>query len=166
MYVGSCYDYGYNPPITKNSGTLATESKISIYVSAASNHQEKCNGPPGAWLQHWNFGKVSNNCKVPTIPIHKWSVNICTAHELRAWLLHYSPAVLHGILPSDYYQHHLLLVEAVFLLLQDEVEEKDVKQSLQLLKHYCFMFAPLYGTLCTLDLYYIYIHFAHIPSVI
>jgi len=37
---------------------------------------------------------------------------LCVAHELRAWLLHYSTAVLHSVLPEDYYQHHLLIVEA------------------------------------------------------
>ena len=36
------------------------------------------------------------------------------AHELRAWLLHYSPVVLRGILLEEYYQHHLLLVEGVY----------------------------------------------------
>ena len=70
---------------------------------------------------------------------------ISTAHELRAWLLHYSPAVLHGILPEMFFQHHLLLVEAIFLLLQDVVSDDDIEQSLCLFKHYCFMFAPLYG---------------------
>ena len=54
----------------------------------------------------------------------------CAVHELRVWLVHYSPAVLHGILPEDYYRHHLLLVESVFLLLQDEVGERDIEQSL------------------------------------
>jgi hypothetical protein len=44
-----------------------------------------------------------------------------------------------------FYQHHLLLVEGVFLLLQDDVAEIDVQQSLGLFKQYVFMFAPLYG---------------------
>jgi len=67
------------------------------------------------------------------------------AHELRAWLLHYSPAVLYGILPEDYYQHHLLLVEATYLLLQQCISEMDIQQSFKLLKHYCFLFGALYG---------------------
>lgn len=67
------------------------------------------------------------------------------AHELRAWLLHYSPVVLHGILPDQYYNHHVLLVEGVYLLLKGAVSEEDLHQSSQLLKHYCFLFAPLYG---------------------
>lgn len=70
---------------------------------------------------------------------------ISIAHELRAWLLHYSPVVLYGVLPDMFYQHHLLLVEAIFLLIQDAVQDSDVKQSLRILQHYCFMFGPLYG---------------------
>lgn len=60
-------------------------------------------------------------------------------HELRAWLLHYSAVVLNGILPEDYYQHHLLLVEGVYLLLQDVVEEKHIAHSSHLLMHYCYL---------------------------
>ena len=70
---------------------------------------------------------------------------ILAAHELRAWLLHYSPVVLYEILPEEFYQHHLLLVEATYLLLQDSIKANEVEQSLLLLQHYCFMFAPLYG---------------------
>ena len=67
------------------------------------------------------------------------------AHELRAWLLHYSPVVLHGFLPEDFYQHHLLLVEAIYLLLKDVVLEVDITQSTKLLSHYCYLFPVLYG---------------------
>lgn len=65
-------------------------------------------------------------------------------------MFHYSPVVLHGILPNLYYQHYLLLVEGVYLLLKDEVCEADIQQSSRLLMHYCFMFSSLYGTyVCT-----------------
>lgn len=67
------------------------------------------------------------------------------AHELRAWLLHYSAAVLYGILHDIYYQHHLLLVEGIYLLLKERVTTDDVKSSSLLLKHYCFLFEKLYG---------------------
>ena len=70
---------------------------------------------------------------------------IFIAHELRAWFIHYSPAVLHNILPNDYYQHYLLLVEGIYLLLKSEVTETDLHQSLRLLQHYCFLFASFYG---------------------
>ena len=59
--------------------------------------------------------------------------------------MHYSPAVLYEILPEEFYQHHLLLVDATYLLLQDTIKTNEVKHSLLLLQHYCFMFAPLYG---------------------
>ena len=73
------------------------------------------------------------------------SVHVHVAHELRAWLLHYCPIVLHGVLHSDYYQHHLLLIEGVYLLLKQVVSQEDIEQSFRLLKHYCFMFSILYG---------------------
>ena len=82
---------------------------------------------------------------------------LCTckyiAHELRAWLLHYSPIVLHGILFSDYYQHHLLLIEGVYLLLKQVVSQEDIEQSSRLLKHYCFMFTFLYGKCILISLH-------------
>lgn len=46
-----------------------------------------------------------------------------------------------------YYQHHLLLVESVFLLQQNCVDKRDVKHSSKLLQQYVFMFASLYGML-------------------
>lgn len=51
------------------------------------------------------------------------------AHELQVWLLYYSSVVLQGILPEDYYQHHLLLVEGIYLLLMDSITESDILQS-------------------------------------
>lgn len=71
--------------------------------------------------------------------------HLSSAHELGAWLLHYSIAVLYQILPDDYYQHHLLLVDGIYLLLKDEVYPGDVKQSERLLRHYCFLFGAFYG---------------------
>lgn len=80
------------------------------------------------------------------------------AHELRAWLLHYSPLVLHGLIHEDYYQHHLLLVEAIYLLLQDVVNTVDITQSSLLLKKYCFLFSTLYGkhALCAIIIHDLY----------
>lgn len=68
-----------------------------------------------------------------------------TAHELRMWLFHYSPIVLNGILPDLFYQHHLLLVEGLYLLLVDSVTRENVTQSTRLLRHYCFLFSSFYG---------------------
>jgi hypothetical protein len=71
------------------------------------------------------------------------------AHELRAWLIHYSPVVLFGILPEEYYQHHLLLSESIFLLSKDIVKEEDIAQSSKLLMHYCCLVSILYGELAS-----------------
>ena len=65
------------------------------------------------------------------------------AHELRAWILYYSAAVLYGILPETYYQHHLLLVEAIFLLLKEKIHSEDVTHSSDILNHYCFLFGKI-----------------------
>ena len=67
------------------------------------------------------------------------------AHELKAWLLHYSPVILSDYLPQDFYQHHLLLVEGTYLLLKDVVTKDDILQSSKLFNHYCFLFPALYG---------------------
>ena len=53
-------------------------------------------------------------------------MHVYAAHELKAWLLHYLPVILKGILPNEYYQHYLLLVEGVFLLLKDSADIKVV----------------------------------------
>lgn len=79
------------------------------------------------------------------VPSPKNYTYIQLAHELRSWLLHYSPVALLNILPEEYYQHHLLLVEGIYLLLKDVVEDADWNKSNNLLRHYCFMYSPLYG---------------------
>lgn len=67
------------------------------------------------------------------------------AYELKAWLLYYSPVVLYQILNEDFYQHHLLLVEGVYLLLMNNMSEKQIEKSARLLQHYYVKFGPLYG---------------------
>ncbi len=57
--------------------------------------------------------------------------------------------MLHGILPDVFFQHHLLLVESVFLLLQDVVGSEEIAHSTRLVQHYCFMFSSLYGNFHT-----------------
>ena len=67
-----------------------------------------------------------------------------------------SPTVLVGQLEEAYYQHHLLLVEAVYLLLQDTISNGDIAQSERLMKHYYYLFGSLYGKLqqCKCDTYW------------
>ena len=67
------------------------------------------------------------------------------ASELRSWLFYYSLPILKDVLTEDYYQHYLLFVNAVFILLQECITAADVDNSEALLKHFCCMFAALYG---------------------
>ncbi len=103
-------------------------------------HQMRFKEYPVAFKPQFLNGKVS----VQLYRVY-WSHPHHAAHELRAWLLHYSPIVLYKILDNEYYQHHLLLVESVYLLLQQSVRKEAVDKCQQLLNHYCFVFGPLYG---------------------
>ena len=72
--------------------------------------------------------------------------------------------MLRGYLHEDFYQHHLLLVEAIYLLLKDLVEKDDISQSKKLFNHYCYLFPVLYGMFdCELPSLYVYIY-AHLLS--
>ena len=91
-----------------------------------------------------NDGVVNNN----TTCIHYYSLTLTVAaYEVKAWLLYYSPVVLKDILNEEFFQHHLLLVEGVYLLLMNTVTEKRIKQSARLLQHYYIKFVALYGML-------------------
>lgn len=59
------------------------------------------------------------------------------ASELRTFLLFYSVPCLYGILPDLYFQHFLLLVEAIYLLLQESISISDLRKATSLLKHFC-----------------------------
>lgn len=67
------------------------------------------------------------------------------ASELRSWLLYYSAPVLQDVLAVEYYQHFLLFVHAVYILLQDSISTSDLSNANELLQHFCCLFAALYG---------------------
>lgn len=67
------------------------------------------------------------------------------ASELRSWLLYYSLPVLKDILTKIYYDHYLLFVSAVYLLLQDSVSISDLQNCDKQIKNFCCLFAALYG---------------------
>lgn len=66
------------------------------------------------------------------------------ASELRTFLLFYSIPCLYGILLEEYFQHYILLVEAIFLLLQESISPEDLVKALALLKHFCLKIKLLY----------------------
>lgn len=67
------------------------------------------------------------------------------ASELRAFRLYYALPCLWGLLEEDYFQHLLLLVDAIFLLLQDSISPSDINKSSSLLVHFCTRMEALYG---------------------
>ena len=66
------------------------------------------------------------------------------ASEFRSWLLYYSLPLLKEIQTEDYFQHYLLLVNAIFILLQDSIMPVDIDRSEKMLKHFNYLFAALY----------------------
>ena len=67
------------------------------------------------------------------------------ASELRAFLLFYSLPCLWTLLEEEYFQHLLLLVDALFLLLQDSISPSDIERSFLMLTHFCARMESLYG---------------------
>lgn len=66
------------------------------------------------------------------------------ASELRAFLLYYSLPCLWGLLEEDYFQHLLLLVNGIYLLLQDSISPSDIESSSLMLLHFCTRMEALY----------------------
>lgn len=85
------------------------------------------------------------------------------ASEFRAWLLFYSLPALQNFLPKEYFQHWMLLVEALFLLLKDEISHTDIKKAEAMLRMFVRDVGKLY-----LDQHYVYnIHcLIHLPLVV
>ena len=67
------------------------------------------------------------------------------ASEYRAWLFFYSLPVMYMVLPDVYYQHYVLLCEAIYILNSKSVEARALKKSRKLLQHFYFMFPTLYS---------------------
>uniref|UniRef100_A0A2R5L958 Putative conserved plasma membrane protein n=1 Tax=Ornithodoros turicata TaxID=34597 RepID=A0A2R5L958_9ACAR len=67
------------------------------------------------------------------------------ANEYRSWLLYYSLPVLSGILPQEHFSHYMLLVAAIYLLLQDSVSQKDLNSAELFLKKFVSRVGDLYG---------------------
>lgn len=66
------------------------------------------------------------------------------ASELHAFLLYYSLHCLWGLLEEDYFQHLLLLVNGIYLLLQDSISPSDIESSSLMLLHFCTRMEALY----------------------
>lgn len=67
------------------------------------------------------------------------------ASEFRSWLLFYCLPVLYGILPNVHLTHVLLLVHAVWILLQESVSNTDLCSSHRILTEFVKQMEILYG---------------------
>jgi len=70
------------------------------------------------------------------------------ASELKAWLLYYSLPSLDGVLPKKFLQHFVLFVEAIFILLGDNISREDLAVAEYFLDSFYKRFADLYGISC------------------
>ena len=67
------------------------------------------------------------------------------ASEYRSWLLYYLIPVMLYILPDVHLAHHMLLVEAIHLLLQSTITPAMIQKAQILLQHYCFKIEHYYS---------------------
>ena len=85
------------------------------------------------------------------------------ASEYRAWLLYYSIPVMLFILPTEYLAHHMLLVEAIYLLLQNSIAPEMLEKAEKLIQHYCFKIQFYYTKRCyTANMHLL----LHLPQVV
>lgn len=85
------------------------------------------------------------------------------ASEYRAWLLFFSIPVMLDILPRDYLIHHMLLVEAIYLLLKNTIYPEELVKAELLIQHYCFKLQYYYGErFMTANVH----HLLHLPQVV
>ncbi|EEC02570.1 conserved hypothetical protein, partial [Ixodes scapularis] len=68
------------------------------------------------------------------------------ASELRALLLFYGYVVLKPVLPRQFFKHFTLLSYGVYLLLKDEITERDLREARALLEKFVLQMGALYGT--------------------
>ncbi|KAK7880001.1 hypothetical protein WMY93_033332 [Mugilogobius chulae] len=67
------------------------------------------------------------------------------ASEYRDILIFFGPIVFRGILQTLYYNHFLLLSEAIFILLMESISPEQIDHAEKLLWNFCSQMANLYG---------------------
>lgn len=77
--------------------------------------------------------------------ILKYSISLSAASELKVWLLYYSQPTLIGVLPKKNLQHFALFVEAMYILLGDNISREDLKVAENLLDGFYKNFEQFYG---------------------
>ena len=67
------------------------------------------------------------------------------ASEFRSFFLMYSIPLAKSFLPAEYFDHYVLLVQAVAILLKEVISQGDLEESTYLLKKFCLQIERLYG---------------------
>jgi hypothetical protein len=67
------------------------------------------------------------------------------ACEFRNWLFYFSLPSLHKSLPSKFLDHHILLVQAIYILCKSQIQPNELNEAKSSLIKYCSEFAKLYG---------------------
>lgn len=68
------------------------------------------------------------------------------ASEFRSFLFFYGIPCLWNILPDEYFQHFLLLAEAIWLLDHSSISPNCLQKAGNLLRHFCLRIEALYGS--------------------
>lgn len=66
------------------------------------------------------------------------------ANELRSFLFYYGIPTLYGLLPDVYFNHYVLFVHAIYLLLKDEIKQSDLCEAENLLSQFCALLPVIY----------------------
>jgi len=83
------------------------------------------------------------------------------AHEWAMWLYYYSPIVLKGIVNQIVYDHWMMLVDGMSLLVIDKVTESSFEKSKYLLESFCKLVPSIYNEKhCTFNLHLLF----HLPD--
>ncbi|XP_069108930.1 uncharacterized protein [Argopecten irradians] len=67
------------------------------------------------------------------------------AAEYKTFMLYYSLPCLYGVLPSELFEHYLLLVQAIFILLSDHITSVGLVQAKRMLMHFCINLSAFYS---------------------
>jgi len=67
------------------------------------------------------------------------------ANEYRNWLLYYSAPLMADLLPPPYYQHLLMLIKGIQIILQQEIPVAELEIAERHLNTFSHLMADLYG---------------------
>ena len=105
---------------------------------------------PGLCSEHiLDINSLLRDIKVPDF-IHRLprvitDLKYFKAAEFLFFLLYYSLPVMKGFLPDAHWQHHILLVNAIYALCQSEITFEEIDEAEVALKQYVAEFEGLYG---------------------